>query len=173
MSDWYYNELEFIGTDEQVRNVLVYIAGDKKEDKIDFNKIIKMPDEISSPDTNDPSSWRYDNWGCKTQPFDQEISDDNIISFTSINGIGLNVITKLSEIFPDLILVLYSLCSSPNDSIITFKKGEIVKVLEYDFFVTGILYRNEIHKSSSKLENRIYDWVLKNKENANEITRQY
>lgn len=51
MSCRFYNDLEIIGTDDQVKEVLNYIRGNDKDGNemcLDFNKIIKMPEELQN-----------------------------------------------------------------------------------------------------------------------------
>ena len=167
MGDIFYNELEIIGTVEQVNAVLEHINGglDKygKRMYIDFSKIIKMPEELVEKQCNSSSmsfsesklekkriDWSYENWGCMYNARDQEKIDDNIIRFTLKDGGGCNLIEKLSESFPDVVFVYQLISDIPREELITFQNGEMGKYYLGDYIIRAFKEKGEVLKSSSK-----------------------
>lgn len=148
MSYRYYNTLEIIGDEKQIQTLKEFIRGgqDEKGQEIyfDFNKVEKTPE----------------NWGCKYHPFDQEMKEDNVIRYTTVNGKALSVIKKLSTLFPEVILVVESLCDSPDDEIYHFKNGEIVKFIDYDYFVTSTLFYRVHGRIQSKIESELFEHFM-------------
>ena len=189
MSYRYYNTLEIIGDEKQIQTLKEFIRGgqDEKGQEIyfDFNKVEKMPENISddyndvvikyphpelNPDLNVMNiwdetlgryyNWCYENWGCKYHPFGQEMKEENIIRYTTVNGQALSVIKKLSTLFPEVILVVESLCDSPDDEIYHYKNGEIVKFIDYDYFVTSTLFFRVHGRIQSKIESELFEHFM-------------
>ena len=103
------NYLEIFGNDEQIANVCKYIAGKDEEGKalvIDFNTIEPIPEELKN--TND-WEWAYKNWGSRRNAHNLFDDEENLnyykngnICFITVNGNALELICKLSNIFPDV-----------------------------------------------------------------------
>ena len=198
MSYRYYNTLEIIGEEKQIQEVKEFIRGglDEMGQEIyfDFNKVEKMPENISddyndvvikyphpelSPDINVMNiwngtlgryyNWGYENWGCKYHPFNQQMKEHNIIRYTTVNGRALGIVKKLSTLFPEVILVVESLRDSPDDEIYHFKNGRIVKFMEYDYFVSSILFYNREKKIRSKIESDVIEFCTLSDEERMQI----
>jgi len=191
MSYRYYNSLEIIGEEKQIQAVKKIIRGGQdemgQEIYFDFNKVEKMPENISddyndvvikyphpelNPDLNLMNNWNetlsryynwcYENWGCKYHPFDQAMKEDNLISYTTVNGRALGIVKKLSALFPEVILVVESLCDSPDDVIYHYKNGEIVKFIDYDYFLANTMFYSQNNKTQSKIEAELIDFLMNN-----------
>lgn len=167
MSTRYYNTLEIIGDQAQIKAIKEFIRGTQdelgQEVYFDFNKVIEMPEELkkeyeelfvtesrtnlkeeSIPNVHDELftkqqeclgnyiNWCYKNWQVKWIPFNQESEEGSMINYTTINGRGLIIIEKLSQMFPANIFVLTSFCESPDDEIYHFKNGEIMLFAKTD-----------------------------------------
>jgi hypothetical protein len=194
MSVRFYNILEIMGDEAQVSAVKEFIRGGKdkqgQEIFIDFNKIVKMPEEIQK-DLDDLgeanwkvdelnkerariwneiigkyNDWCYDNWECKWQAWDQSVEEDNLINYTTANGRAKCLIEKLSRLFPKPIFVLISLCESPDDFVYHYQNGILIKYGDWDYLRNSDVNLIEHKKSKSKIESRFINILIKQKQDT-------
>lgn len=144
------NRLTIIGTEEQVNAVKDFIKIEKVQEgqnifgpgTIDFNKITPMPkwvfqDHLSLKDEekygreNCWYGWSINNWGTKWNAYGQpdERSNQNTLYFTTAWNSPVDLIKKLSWIFPDIELEIAWADEDLgyNIGIIKFKDGEIIE----------------------------------------------
>lgn len=105
------NRLTFKGSQEDVNNLLSIIKGEERE--IDFTKIIPVPDYIFQGDLgmeekriygkNNWYDWNIENWGTKWNAYNIELGY-NSITFDTAWATPMNVIDKLAEMFPHVII---------------------------------------------------------------------
>lgn len=109
MPNWVTNRIVFHGDQENIDRVLQYIKGNGS--KIDFNKIIPMPDNIYRGDlgkrerelygSNNWYDWRIANWGTKWNAYWSSINNENstiILWFDTAWSCPLEVLDRLAEI---------------------------------------------------------------------------
>jgi len=107
MPNWVHNTLEITGDTEHVHEVIEAIKGEPEADgtlnKIDFDKIIPVPEELS--DYEGSHKWLCDNWGT-TKYFNWSSEGDaaNEIHFDTALVPSLPIIIKLSTTFPKVSL---------------------------------------------------------------------
>jgi hypothetical protein len=108
MPNWVDNRLEIIGDIEHVQEVVEAIKGEPYEDgklsRIDFNKIIEMPKELSS--NGGWCDWCCENWGTnRNAAFSYSEGDpENVIHYRTAWVPALPVIVKLSSSFTNVSL---------------------------------------------------------------------
>ena len=136
MCDNAFNKLEIIGTDDQVKQVREFLKGKPYEDGsecyIDFNNIVKMPEEVintikssSFCDQIDWYDWSCDNWGTKWNAYTQmEISDNTLGFETAWCGVP-GLVQKLSLKFLD-VTFSYNWDDHYDDYHYTIIGGEII-----------------------------------------------
>ncbi len=165
MSYVFYNSLEIVGNANEIEKVLEAIKGGENElgEKLifDFQKIIPMPedmrneyfhmlkgDQVTKIDYSDWEKldnryriigqyleWCYDNWGCKFDPWNEEIFEGAIIKFQTVNGRALPVIKELSRQFPTVKLVYESLCETPDfDYVYSIQGGEVIDLSKCEHY---------------------------------------
>lgn len=107
------NTVKFIGTHEDIQNLLITIKS-SENGIVDFNNVIPMPDIVSRDDMplteiSDPNKWYYwsvTNWGTKWNAYDSyypATPETQIRFYTAWNG-PEPVLLKLSELYPNVIL---------------------------------------------------------------------
>ena len=82
---------------------------------------------LSSDDFTDYTDWRYSKWDSKYNAINQKLVGENIISFTTINGTAKVVMHKLSELFPHVAFVYEIIRDYPNDELMIFGDGKLVR----------------------------------------------
>lgn len=147
------NKVKFIGTTEQVNDVLDYIKNDELGvGTIDFNKITPMPkwvygnspeilgisleDESRWGEDNTSSGWARNHWGTKWNAYgqiDERSNEDTIFFETAWSGVP-ELIQKIAWIFPE-IEIEYSFADedlgSGNCGIYRFKYDEVKEQINY------------------------------------------
>jgi len=154
------NTLEFIGTDEQVKQVREFLAGktakDGSETYIDFNNFIRMPEEFCFSYENDHREtfdkaidWAFENWGTKYNARESKLLAENRIDFLTLNyGIPL-LIWKLSVRFPK-IKFIYLWYDCGEDWAIVLTNGEgyhfdsVYEYMTYYPYITGELDKHDL-----------------------------
>lgn len=144
------NKLTIIGTEDQVNTVKEFIKIEKVEENqeifghgtIDFNKITPMPkwvfqknlsfeDEEKYGRENCWYGWSIDNWGTKWNAYQQSDlrTKENVLYFTTAWSCPIDLIKKLSWIFPEIELEIAWVDENLgyNLGIIKFKDGEIIE----------------------------------------------
>lgn len=123
------NVLSLSGPSDTVAKAMEFIGrGTEEGVYIDLANITPMPPWIygSNPDIegfadvmgfsqNDAAYWREENmalrwsiinWGTKWNAYDQNLDDDNVITFDTAWSAPITVISKISWIFPGLVVQL-------------------------------------------------------------------
>jgi len=131
------NKLQFIGDKKEVEEIRKFIRS--KEHVIDFNKIIKMPDEILEAYETDCNEswydWCVENWGTKWDAYDEyaDVYDYSIIKFSTATNPPFKIIKELSRKFPTITLK-HSFLTDPIDkfraSCNVIKNGIIIEEFE-------------------------------------------
>lgn len=106
MPNWVTNRIVFHGNQENIDKVLQYIKGNGS--KIDFNKIIPMPDNIYRGDlgkrerelygSNNWYDWSVANWGTKWNAQYSSLNNKNTLWFDTAWSCPIPVLNKLAEI---------------------------------------------------------------------------
>ena len=71
MPNWCHNKLTITGSPEEVEELIEFVAGEDKEQLIDFQNISPMPEALEETDADDTSGednwylWRIRHWGTK------------------------------------------------------------------------------------------------------------
>lgn len=151
MPNFVENRLTIIGTKEQIQEVKEFIKVEKTEENqevygigtIDFNKITPMSKWVCRAnligeferekygDENCWYKWSIKNWGTKwnavSNPYRSE--SENVIFFTTAGDCPIDLIKKLSWIFPEVELEIAWADEDLgyNLGIIRFKDGEILE----------------------------------------------
>jgi len=114
---------------EKVKQFLVTKKEDGKAVKIDFSKVIPMPNEIlESKDEDKMVKWNYINLGCNwvhEEGWEDKVL--NSLAFVTWNGNGLLIIKKLSRKFPMVLFLLeYGLIESDETpNMVSIKNGKL------------------------------------------------
>lgn len=117
-----FNQVLIKGNDEEVKQVFEYIEGEPDDDGremyIDFDKIVRMPDNIKylgnfcydwlEKDEHPYKIWCKSNWECIGKAYDQKLESNNIISFYTKGAPAIKLIALLSQKFRDVHFVYYS-----------------------------------------------------------------
>src|SRR3954453_1446083 len=124
------NRLEIIGDIERVQEVAEAIKGEPDEDgkpsKIDFNKIIEMPKELSIKD--DWFEWRQENWGTIRNAHWSESDAENVIHFRTAWNPAIPVMIKLSSSFVNISVNFYYCdISGGREGRLLIKNGEVIE----------------------------------------------
>lgn len=160
MSQLIGNTLEFIGTDEQVKQVREFLAGkpakDGSETYIDFNNLIRMPEEFCLSYENDDSEtfdkasdWALENWGTRLNAGKSKLLAENCIDFITLNYGIPHLIKKLSIIFPK-IKFIYLWFDCGEDWAIVLTNGEgcyfdsVDEYMTYYPYLTGELDKHDL-----------------------------
>ena len=213
------NRLEILGTDFQVNKIRDFIKGEPDKDGseryIDFNKIIKRPEELDitsngytdalqlllfdTGKSNDRLTvdhardrvqklnpielrehfntalklqenlanfghcnwytWSVENWGTKWNAFCQSSDSNNVLFFgTAWSGVP-ELMTKLSKIFPEVILK-YSCMDYYDEWVFEIKNGEILSEKRKDVVMIPVA------KPKSEQEQNIIKVKTNEKDNA-------
>jgi len=127
------NKLQFIGTKKEVEEIRKFIRS--KEHIIDFNKIIKMPDEILEAYETDCNEswydWCVEHWGTKWEAYDEyaDVYDYSIIKFSTATSPPYKIIYELSKKFPRITLK-HSFMNDPID-----KFHALCKIIKNDIVI--------------------------------------
>jgi hypothetical protein len=139
MPNWVDNKLEIIGDTEHVQEVVEAIKGEPDENgkpsKIDFDKILKMPEELSN---NEGYHWCCENWGTnKYYNSDDEDDPKNEIHFRTAWVPALPIMMKLSSSFERVSLRLsYWDVPRGREGMFLIKNGQVVEDLYSDMELT-------------------------------------
>lgn len=165
MSQLIGNTLEFIGTDEQVKQVREFLSGEPSKDGsetyIDFNNFIKMPEEFYLSYENGDSDmfhkaieWAYDNWGTKYNAWGTKLLAENKIDFLTQNyGIPC-LVQQLSLKFSE-IQFIYLWYDCGEDWAIVLTNGEgyhFDSVHEYMTYYPYITGEYDVHDLDDDLD---------------------
>lgn len=114
------------GDPKQVLTLLNTIKSD--EGDFDFNTVIPQPEK-----NDDWYSWRIDKWNTKWGAYEVEVSNDTVY-FQTAWSTALPIFKKLSELFPELELVLEYADEDlgHNCGKLVYKGGELVSEYEGD-----------------------------------------
>lgn len=108
------NRLIFIGCEEDIEDIMNYIARRKDDESenligtIDFNNIIPMTHEEDIDEPEQQIQWMILNWNTDTNAIcpDNPLQDSNEIVFLTNTTAPFPVIEKLSAKFPDIEIIL-------------------------------------------------------------------
>ena len=109
------NKLSFTCTEERLKAILADLATDNEEEgktDFDFNKVIKMPEDIFKGalgtaereryGKNNWYDWSIENWGTKWNAYNTEVSDDGTLCFWTAWEAPHPVIEALARKYPDV-----------------------------------------------------------------------
>jgi len=136
MSERIFNQIEIIGNDDQVKQIREFLKGGLDEDGleryIDFNNIVRMPEELRNADKsfnpvdqNNWDKWCRDNWGTTWNAFTHLKMAENKLGFETLSCGILDLVQKLSLKFSD-VTFSYNWDDHYDDYHYTIIGGEII-----------------------------------------------
>jgi len=172
--DYLFNPKESLKhLDPASREFLISIFNDEPSDNIeekvgpvlvseDVEEYITPP--LSPDDITDFTDWCYYHWDSKYNAINQQLKGENIISFTTVNGVARDVIHKLSGFFPKVVFIFEIIRDYPNDELMIFGDGKQVKHFGLDYFGERAGNNEEILGFYSKLGSHLLDKYMVSKD---------
>ena len=153
------NRLAIIGSDDEVKQVFEYIKGepdyDGMEMYIDFNKIVRMPDNMEyqsnfcydwfEKDKHPHIIWSKANWECIGNAYNQKLEAENIIYFKTKGSPVINLVSLLSLRFRD-VRILYYFDDGNTSACYSFLYGKCYQ--DTNLNCDEILYLNSLDPKS-------------------------